>query len=139
MEGTVTSREIVNSGWATFRQLQYWHERGVVLGRMANSKRVYDSVDVRRIMLLADISSRSTGCGLHSGRHSSLVPISKIPRAAMLCRYFLFTGRQRGKSGKLRQQKSWKLVAASDDQKETIRVAAASPHGVYLAEVPEWP
>jgi hypothetical protein len=122
----LTTREVMALTGATARQLQYWrHSRftkSTVCVRAGRVKVIYDQTELRRVQVIKRISSSLTGIA-NGGRQNRLAPLKRIPEAALTMRYLLFSPRL-------------KLIAATDDRAELIRIATAAAHGVLLVELP---
>lgn len=125
----LTTREVKALTGATERQLQYWDERGLTRPEIRKSRnpifgfRFYDEIDVRRVQTIVRLSETRGHTTKWKQGTRRLTTIGRIPKAAIQCRYLFFSPRL-------------KLIAASDDRAELIRVATASAHGVLLVELP---
>lgn len=111
------TKEVSKLTGATLRQLQWWAETGVILARVAGHERRWKPEYLRQAMLCVRFSK--------SGRYRDrlLTRISALPPAVVAKRFLLFS-------------RPMRVIAASDEQKEIIRIATASTHGVYLVELP---
>ena len=121
MPELLTAREVRALTGATLRQLQYWHDsrftKSVVRVHGGHVRVVYDGTEVRRarmIMLLARKGGRW------------IAPLKRLEDGVLAMRYLLFSPRL-------------KLIAATDDRVEAIRLMTSYRGGVLLVELPELP
>jgi hypothetical protein len=84
----------------------------------------YDELQIRRAGVMAPLASTLTGVK-YGGRTHRLAPLREIPDAALRMRFLAFSPELR-------------LLGATDEPGSLVRLAAAHPGSVLVAELPKF-
>jgi hypothetical protein len=119
----LTTAQAAERAGVTERQLKYWAAIGI-LSSSGEYTYWWGEMDVRRASVIGQVAATQNGVS-DTGWRRKLAPLKAVPDTALRLRYLLF-------SPKL------KLLAATNDAREAIRIATAASGGVLLAELPAY-
>jgi MerR HTH family regulatory protein len=115
MPDFVGTIQVSEATGATLRQLQWWRERNVLVPQFQKNNWVYTKLQVRHARLLMRFKSVWRP-------HRPQVSRIRVTSTQLEYRYLLFSPAPR-------------LLLATDDQREAVRVAAGVDCGVILVDL----